>query len=61
MGKHYQEGDTISGEKIVFQCRDYKIGKLIHLTGKHRGTSGLLKSATCVIEKRFRHIPMSKK
>jgi len=61
MGKYFQEGDSIAGEKIVFQCRDHKIYGLIRLTSQHKGIAGILKGATCTIEKRFRHIPSSKK
>jgi hypothetical protein len=61
MGKYFQEGDTIAGEKIVFQCRRYKNYGLIQLTKQHRGTAGMLKGATCTIEKKFRHIPSPKK
>jgi hypothetical protein len=58
MAKHVQVGDSIAGEKIVFECRDYHLNKkLIHLTESHRGKSGQLIDATCVIEKKFRAIP----
>jgi len=57
MTRYVQEGDSIAGEKIVFECRDYKITGLFHITDQHRGTGGYLKSATCTIERRFRFIP----
>ncbi len=62
MRKNTQEGDSIAGEKIVFQCRDYKINrKLIQISGQHRGKSGCLFKATCIIERKFRFIPNKKK
>ena len=57
MTRHTQEGDSIAGEKITFECREYKITGLVQLTGQHKGTGGYLKSATCIIERRFRAIP----
>jgi hypothetical protein len=62
MGKYCREGDSIEGEKIVFQCRDCKINpKLIQLTNRHRGKTGSLIKATCIIEKEFRYLPPSKR
>lgn len=61
MSRQTQEGDSIVGEKIVYECRSCSKTRLIQLTGQHHGQAGSLNRATCVIEKRFRFMPLKKK
>lgn len=50
----YQLGHAIAGKILVFDCRHYKISsQLKHITKSHRGTTGKLYNATCVIDKCF--------
>lgn len=54
----YQPGDSIKGELIVFQCRDFKLyKKSVAATHAHRAQTGKLEYALCTINRRFRHIP----
>ena len=54
----YQQGDEIHGEVIMFKCRSVKVQKkAIAYTHTHKGQSGVLRIARCIIEKRFTTIP----
>lgn len=54
----YEIGASISGEVIGFVCRKFTLSKKpIQLTSGHKGVVGRLEGATCVINRKFRHIP----
>lgn len=51
-------GDSIEGERIMFQCRECHVSaKPTRGSSSHRARHGKLRDAICVVTKKFRHIP----